>query len=478
MNPFDRKYTTHIPVGIDLDYILQSYHAKFKIHGDNAYCIKDRAAFLLSQISMGTLNDNRIIDKKGFTQLSSSILQSNVKNYKEYMTYFQRLGIIEVDKKYSNFGGREKCKGYKFTKHIDTSAYYNHYIYDKRFLSSLYKWQRPKETINKYDYLYKWFSQIELSLDVADRVLDHTNQHQRDWVKNIGNEYSWSFQQKKTNRIFTHITKLKKELRQQIHFGGVPTIEIDIKNSIPFFSIVLFNNRKLITDDTIKQYLKESNEYIVGNLDALYNYQLGEGIGGNSMLSCSSYLMLGEYDQLADNFTDIDNYRNKVLDGSLYNYLAERWNDSLNTEYDRSSAKKKLMTILNSPSHYKNGEREILVAEYPNVMKLVDRLNYNYFITGKRKLKRKYKHALDCPFAYFTQKMEAHFLLDRVCRRIAEDFPDCPMYTVHDAIGTTEAYKEVIIEIMKEESLDWIDEEVQCEVEYPEQRAAPISIYI
>ena len=41
------------------------------------------------------------------------------------------------------------------------------------------------------------------------------------------------------------------------------------------------------------------------------------------------------------------------------------------------------------------------------------------------------------------------------------------MYTVHDAIGTIPAYKDEVIEIMKEESLSWIGEEVQLDVKYP-----------
>jgi hypothetical protein len=40
--------------------------------------------------------------------------------------------------------------------------------------------------------------------------------------------------------------------------------------------------------------------------------------------------------------------------------------------------------------------------------------------------------------ANILQKAESNFIIEKVCNRIHEEYPDMPLFTIHDAIGTTE----------------------------------------
>ncbi len=456
MNPFSRKYTAYIPSNINLDKLLQGVEFKTNTYRNSPEKIRDRAAFLLSQISMAQINEDRHIDENGYTRLSSTILQNNIKNYKQYMDYFKYNRIIEVDNSYSNFEGREKCKGYKYHSGLgDVLQYSEYHIYDTGFLNSYNKHNRPRRIINQYDYLYKWFKEIEIPLDNVRHMHFYRNralkyQQQRNLVNRISDPYYFKMRQGRTNRLFTHITEINKKARKEIRIGGMETIEIDLKSSIPFFSLLLFDNDTLVQNETISRILRESNKFILDDIE-----DNGEGIDRFSYLFSGSYIMLGEYDLFDGSYPDINDYQDMIISPhrDLYRELSQGWNRSLQTNYTRDDAKKQLMKVLNSPSSRASRERNYLDETYPNVMKVFDRLNHRYYFTKTGRTKRKLHYNVDCPFAYFSQKLESYFILDVVCKRISEEYPECPLYTIHDGIGTIPDFETEIKEIISEESI-------------------------
>lgn len=457
MNIFKQHFKIKLPCQIDLDQILLEYPIQVTIHKNNPLRIRDRAAFILGQIMNAHFNPQREFDKKGFTALSSVILQSTIKNYKQYLDYFVDIGVIRTNGGYSNFKGRERSRGFKFVEKIDTTEYYDYFIYDHHFLNTIFSIQRPKSVRSKYNYLYKWFTEIEIPIDKAMDILGDDNKYQQQLVENIADPFFYKLKQGKTNRLFTHITQLKKQLRQLIQFRGVETIEIDIKNSIPYFSLLLFDNVRLKKDPIINKILHTSNPTILDEFDCKLNSTIGEGIILDSYLWLgSSQIMLGETDPLEESYDDITKFRNGVLDGNIYTQLADLWKEHTGLDHSRKKAKHHLLTILNCPPHYDSKEKKILTAEFPNVMRVYDRLNENYFTTNRGKRTKKYSNSLACPFAYFTQMMEAHFILDLVCSRIANEYPECPMYTVHDSIGTIPEYEDTVVKIIQEESERWL----------------------
>jgi hypothetical protein len=42
-------------------------------------------------------------------------------------------------------------------------------------------------------------------------------------------------------------------------------------------------------------------------------------------------------------------------------------------------------------------------------------------------------------------------MIDVIAKRISVEYPDAPIFTIHDSISTTEEYVDVVEDIMKEE---------------------------
>jgi len=49
------------------------------------------------------------------------------------------------------------------------------------------------------------------------------------------------------------------------------------------------------------------------------------------------------------------------------------------------------------------------------------------------------------------QSIESYLMIDIIAGRISEEYPDVPIFTIHDSISTTEKYVDVVESIMKEE---------------------------
>ena len=49
------------------------------------------------------------------------------------------------------------------------------------------------------------------------------------------------------------------------------------------------------------------------------------------------------------------------------------------------------------------------------------------------------------------QHIESYLVLDVICKRISEEHPDLPIYTIHDSIATTSGKEGIVEAIMKAE---------------------------
>lgn len=116
------------------------------------------------------------------------------------------------------------------------------------------------------------------------------------------------------------------------------------------------------------------------------------------------------------------------------------------------------------PRYIKSEEKELLRTEYPNVIRVIDTINGN-FCTKKRR-KNKSGSYKDAPFAYITQTIESQFILDCVCGGLAQEFPDAPLYTIHDAIFTTPKYANEVINKISSVSKDMFGVEVRIHLSH------------
>jgi len=454
-NPFSYRYTVSLPKNLDIDDIFQKNGFDGELKLNCAFKYRDRAAYLIGQI-YNAMESKDNVDE--YVCLYSPFLKDAVRHYKRYIDFFIEHEVLDCDNTYHSNINSSKSLGYRFTEKHRNNGWKQYHIYDENFLKTIYKTHRPKEVVQKYNYLYKWLSDLDYDEDQALKVLDElypvdddNKRHQWQMLQRIKNPKMWTFKTCTTGRLFTPVTNLKKELRDLLTYKDTPLIEVDIKNAIPYFSLSILD-LDLLQTELVKKYMNKANPSI--NLfDRIFKFM-------------SPLLMLGKNKGRAESIQD---WKDRVLNGTIYDYLADRWNIRLDKDYSRKEAKTKLLAILNSPSIFKSPERSILQELYPDVIHVFDMVNSGYFKTKNAHGAAKWKNGdLRCPFAQFSQGLESYFVLDDVCKDISESDPEIPMFTVHDAILTTGEYLSIFHVYMSERSIELFNSPLGLKVDEPE----------
>jgi hypothetical protein len=78
------------------------------------------------------------------------------------------------------------------------------------------------------------------------------------------------------------------------------------------------------------------------------------------------------------------------------------------------------------------------------------------------KLKKKNHAAL----SHVLQRIESTVIVERSAKRIADEQPNLPIFTVHDSIATTKGNEEYIARIIKEETHDYTGVHAQIGFEH------------
>ncbi len=217
-----------VPKNLKIEELIERNPLKFKYHVDNFYYI------------VGTIAQvkDRRDDELG--PLYSKILQSKVHNYKDYLSYLEEHGVIEIDHSYV-VGG--KCKGYRLTGEYSSDAVR---VYE------LEKWSLLKKDKDKksIEYLDKWFDGLVIDYDKAKHILQEV------YKECLGkNSYKYHSQYRNVerfkyrifsmsvdsnvNRYHSPLTSLKTDLRNALTYLGQRLCCIDIKNSQPYISLLL-----------------------------------------------------------------------------------------------------------------------------------------------------------------------------------------------------------------------------------------------
>jgi len=434
------SYTILIPASIDLTTLLEtSDHYQNTKKTSTRKKMIDRAAILLYQI---IFQRQKTKNSQGldFVRLNSNCLRALVSDYNIYIRHFLNSGVLETDDSYSS--ELHVSKGYKFSQEVNSKDLCSFKITDKRLLSKLKNLIKDKHARKKYAHLLNWFKRLSVPTGtmrnlMAEGVLDEKSSEfyslQSIIVDKLNDNKKsdyWTFKQGTSGRLYNPISNLSKMIRPHLIFDNkYHLVEIDIRNSIPYFSLLLFDSETIFKYQDLRNILKKANPDVFNDSsleDELNQFQRAR---------------------------DFEIYRNQVLAGTLYDEVAELWNKKTNRNYDRGSAKKKLLAILNEPNMFDSREKEALYGQYPNVVKAFKRLKQGFKKTKKGKGKYRYREGdLRCPFAMFTQGVESWFVLDIVCEKLKRLHPDCPLFTIHDALYTTPAFSDLVRRVITDES--------------------------
>ena len=116
--------------------------------------------------------------------------------------------------------------------------------------------------------------------------------------------------------------------------------------------------------------------------------------------------------------------------GELYEYLGSHEEVPV-----RNWTKKQFFEVIFGKTRATSPMKSMFAEEFPNVAEVV-----------RAHKKKDYRH-----LPRLLQNIEANFMINTVCRRIMNELPGAPVFTIHDSILTTRQFVSPIRDVMMEE---------------------------
>jgi hypothetical protein len=415
----------------------------------------DKLLYILSLIheiparnKRGGLSDN------GYTNLYTPLLQKFVSNYRQYLDYLLQHHVILCDNHYIP---GHKSKGYKmapaYIGPVKPTMIQNPELIRKM---NKYNWELLALT-NKYKYLKKWMDGLEIDVSAAlahiEALYNHRIQHPeaREWdakrkrYKDPLEQYNSAkvnmyylkdkrftfFVDETVGRLHTNLTNMPSDLRNFITWKGQKLASIDIANSQPYLSTLLFRSSFYDAD---KNGVKKLTVFSFPTISSSPFLPISP-----SPSHIPPPLMLLKSSQQHDT-EDIKLYTELVEKGQLYEYMEAAFQSELGMKFmSRKIIKAAMFQVLFTDNRF-IGQQE---AAPKRLFKQLFPIVYELFATFKK------EDATLLP--RLLQQIEAKLMLDIIAKRIAREKPNIPIFTIHDSITTTVDNLAYVQRIMKEE---------------------------
>lgn len=438
---------TLCPSNIDVDALIIKYSETLDYNNDNLQKQKNQLLIVIDRLVKARYNEQKRLNKfdsRVEFPACMSILKEGLREAPRYLDILGKEGIIFND----GLSSTSKCAVYKFENLHAIELLVPKIIFPKKpkpsELIKAAKKQAIYEATLPYQSILADYKKLTVDWDEAEKIInleypdgieDHlvvTKHLQLEYLTMIdeGDTSMWKILS--TGRLSNAFAYLKKELRSCLRYDGKPLVELDVKNSIPFCSLIFFglvdnqnaaNNRLIL--DCIER-IKERGYKINSNL---YKYHMHTK---NRLQNCPF----------------VASYIEDVLNGYIYEKVNAEWSKELKTQYSRNEAKKKLISLFNSPNFIveTNSHWKIFKNMYPSVAEYIYGLNEGYMMLKKQSTIEDNK----CAFAYITQGIEVYALLDYIVNKIKDSNSKIPTITLHDGIYTTPENKDVVYSTMLE----------------------------
>ncbi len=442
-----------IPENLNIESILTEHPPTFQY--DRDYFIH-----ILHLITEIPANDKSLLDNTlDFIPLNSVVLRKRIDLYRRYLDYLVERGILQTDNQYIV---EEKSKGYKFSPLYQTVV--KETTIDKYTLvKKINKLQRQQNghADCKYRELRNFFNE-KLQIDSTEAVKFLQICYRNNIVNKIPNaigkynagilqvnklkEHNFFFTVDSTvNRLHTNLTTCSSELRNFLTYDGAQLVSVDLKNSQPFLSTIIltngFYNRSPATPFNI--------------------YNISPHLNSSRISAIASTIMWGNNELSLDDrgFSDVSIYREKVLAGILYEYIAAE----LQTRYglvfqSRKKLKSMIFMVLFSDNRFigqKDAAPKRMFRDiFPNV--------YEVFKAIKK------KGSNNLPI--MLQRIESRLMLDCVARRILSEKPGMPCFTIHDSIVCPIGYESYVAYVIRDECLKYFGVQPNLHYEFWRQR--------
>jgi len=428
---------------------------------------QDYALYILSQITLVPARNKEIADEmeNRLTPLYSKLLQKVVRHYDKYLSYFVKTDIIYTDGSFKpgSIESRGRSRRYRFTDMYEPSDIVV-VDYSRKFVKQLRK--KRKEDFHQlqgeYGHLTKWlwpvchlqinaplaaeFLQVRREAQLNNPALIEKKLHRKlgyEIPKDPEMQYKHAMASVnclvsgdigctvdgKVGRMHTVLTNIKSDLRHLITYRGKSLVTVDIKNSQPYLSTLLFEpsfwerqgpSTTTASKINISTLLQEESKEIT-----------------------DTSLILAHLNQVIDSqdltiYIELVSARNGPHGQDLYLYMQQQSTNILGLDFsDRAKVKKGMFEVLFSKnSHYGKTKVKRLFKElFPSVNPLFELL----------------KEGDNSRLPRLLQKLESHIVLKVITKAIHRKNKDIPLFTIHDSITTTDEYASVVEDIMQRE---------------------------
>jgi len=392
----------------------------------------------------------------GYIPMDSKRLRKKDSNYSKYFEYFLQIGLLQ-GKGHSK--GRT-CKRYRYNyeninlEGIECLDFSIFEMTDKFLVKNLLK----EDIGNDCPHLSKWFND-GLFLDV-DRLNDDLqsefcyNKYSLSYTRLnpiIAKAYSYwytalmlkercyriSRQPDSDNRLHTNLTNMPSKFRPYLTYYGENIQSLDIKNSQPYFMILILES--------------------LGNSKIM---KIMSKVFGNSNIGT----MLQKLQQIMSNKVFQEEFaplKKAVLKGKFYEFLMPFYAD-IKPDYDGIFRKK----------FYDSNTGKAEVCKFPTKRDLMKKLTLQILYTPLKRPSKEYLifkqyFPLFCEcievfkttsnekdsfklFPKLLQQVESDCVIDTITKQIAEVNPDMPLWTIHDSFCTSKSWFPILEPMVQE----------------------------
>ncbi|MBS1578300.1 MAG: hypothetical protein JST29_01515 [Bacteroidetes bacterium] len=432
--------TYFIPYNLDIDWTLQNHPpllGGFK---------KEHLLYIVDLITSIPAQNHALQLNNGYVPINAKLLQNKIVNYKFYLNYLIEKGIIETDNHYK-LG--VKSKGYRFCKEYATiiKTY-------EGLQSDNIKAHHPCMLLTSvqrksYRHLTEWFNEgLQIDKGAAmdfiykDYQSNSKNKLLREWefinkkYKNPTHQFNCSIQMIERIaartyflniddtglRLHTPLTNIRSELRNYITYATTKLVSIDIVNCQPFLCSLLFNPSFW----EIKGRQLTISDINLSITDIFYSSSF-----------FSSFIMLCKQKESCSN-SDIHLFINKVSGGEFYEYMAT----ALDCEhFKRKNLKASVFQVLFTDNRFIGQEdaapKRMFRQIFPDVYQLLSCIKRNNKIS----------------LPMLLQRIESRLILQIITKRIAKEYADLPLFTIHDSVITEQGMQHYVKRIIEEETI-------------------------
>lgn len=420
---------------------------------------EDSARYLLHKIIWGHVQRKQ--DLNDYVPLKFDYLREVIPDrvIKPLRLALEAAGVIQCDNHYIE---SHKSFGFRIGEQFQNDRIVEVAISNEVTAKKITNMRRSKERKIRLDvhcWLRSKFRDLDIDLSTATNILSSHRSFEA--VKIPVEEIAAkdvAFSVCPYGRVHTPLTRLSKQVRRCLRVDGESLVNLDIANSQPLFlALLMMNYRKRGSKTYGYITFKDNTVNPYKDIDSIIEQTVGSFISKKENNSTTLHPLAITTRKASEKDSETlylralkttsscpwENTLNKkhlqqdellfvelCEQGSLYKHLA-----SVADVPVRDWVKQQLFEVLFSKLHFHSPFKSAFIAEFPHVMEVIN--------AHKRK---NHKH-----LAQLLQNIEANFIINNVCRKIMNEMPEAPIFTIHDSVLTTKQYVPQVNHIMEAE---------------------------